>query len=704
MSGFEIAGLVLTGAGILLSPVIKALFDRFLSNWDGQNPSNYEISMSVRALSSSIDKAEIKLDQLKYEEVKDDLWLRLLKTAISDVEDMLDEIGIDGLKHRLKAGDKVSKSFPSADVITNVRKNIDAIIRNTFDNGRKPASSPASVLDTTNHENGGWDSVKDSWPIYENLSMPLKKCLKLLSMFPQSDVFDQRDNIVHLWMALDFIQIHEGLTLQDAGRRYYAEKLQSFSSNGIIHHQLADDTIHELAKFASRGECQQLEDRYQARTCLPASLHHLLSIHCTNFWDTFDDLAVAFTGKKKKDTAAAGARCEKLRTIMHIKTKSNPAPASASAPQSMAAAGHAQASSTRSEPPERQSSHFARRRFKRLPSKIRSSIPGFTSSSNELGLFKRLRVLDISCGCCIIQIPESIGGLKHLRCLNLSNAEKIVELPKTICKLLSLLILKLDGCLKLEELPPLNGLVSLLHLILDKKKRLVSMPEGIEQLTNLETFTGAFVVGKKHGKNIGVLKNMNNLRGSLCISNLENVSTLEEAKKAALDDKPGLSQLKFEWKEPPKKDKFKDVLEGLKPHGNLKKLKISGYGGEIFPNWVSSVSFIKLEKVSLIKCKCLPPLRHLPNLNSLSISGSDQIELKDGFFFEIGSDPDCSGDGYSSLKILKFKNCTNLEKFDELQKFNCSLVIKRCPALTDWMDQQQAWTKGFDASCMYQRI
>ncbi|XP_043714949.1 disease resistance protein RGA2-like [Telopea speciosissima] len=692
MSGFEIAGLILSGLGIVVTPVVKALFDKFLSNAAEQNRS-IEISISVEAFSISVEalfsskeKAERKIDKLKYEEVKDELRLLHLQKAISNAEDMLDEIAIGFLNYRVthqKATlDQVFNPLSLADCITKAGMNIQTIISNTFDDNG-----------TSNHhdqQNSGGNGVfEEHWTRYRNLPIHLKKCFKLLLIYPQNHVFE-RDDLVHLWMALGFIQVKESETLEDIGRSYFAENLKSFfSSNGCSRHryQLADVTIHELAKFASRGEWKRLDHQDGLRD----SLLHLLSIECKLFWDTFDDLAVAFTKKKKKDTAdhpaAADVRCEKLRTIIHIKiNEGNNYPATdVSQP---ATAG------------KQQIGDFATRHsFLRLNSRRSSILPGFTSYSNELGLFKSLRVLDISCGCCIIQVPVSIGGLKHLRCLNLSNS-KIVQLPKTICKLHCLLILKLNGCSQLKKLPGLAGLICLLHLCLDKKHYLESLPQGIEQLTNLETFSCPFVLGKKPEKNICVLKKMKNLRGSLCIANLENVSTFEEAREAALDAKPGLTELKLEWsKDAPKKYRFNEVLEGLKPaQGNLKKLKISGYGGQIFPHWVTSDSFEKLEKVSLSKCKgcnCLPPLWNLPNLKLLTISGIDQIELNiRDFFFGSGSS---APDGFSLLEILKFKDCSNLQKFNELQMFNCSLVIERCgKGLTDWMDQQKAWKKQKD--------
>ncbi|XP_043714945.1 putative disease resistance protein At3g14460 [Telopea speciosissima] len=354
--------------------------------------------------------------------------------------------------------------------------------------------------------------------------------------------------------------------------------------------------------------------------------------------------------------------------------------------------------------------------------------PNVKIPDNKLTSFECLHVLDISCPS-IIEVPASIGGLKHLRYLNLSKS-RIEKLPKTICDLHSLHILMLHGCKNLKNLPCLGDLRSLKKLLLDKNHLLDSFPPGIGRLTMLETFSCPFVVGKEEGENIGVLKNLNNLRGSLCISNLENILNSEEAKEAALNNKQFLRQLKLKWREEPTgqcRFEHEQVLQALQPNNNLETLKILGYGGVSFPHEMAKDCFGKLKKVSLRNCKScpyLPALWRLPMLETLCIRGMNQmVKLNNDSFLGSGS-----GNRLSSLEILKveempylkscdlrpfpklnqltFKDCPMLEEIIELPMLmNCSLNIKDCPLLIGWMDQQQGWQKEVqdDGSLIYQK-
>ncbi|KAF3957256.1 hypothetical protein CMV_017712 [Castanea mollissima] len=72
------------------------------------------------------------------------------------------------------------------------------------------------------------------------------------------------------------------------------------------------------------------------------------------------------------------------------------------------------------------------------------------------------------------------------------------------------------------------------------------MPVGIEKLKNLHTLSN-FVVGKDNGSKIGDLMNLEFLRGRLCISSLENVLDVEDARRANLNGKKNLDALEIKW-------------------------------------------------------------------------------------------------------------------------------------------------------------
>ncbi|XP_077215800.1 putative disease resistance protein At3g14460 [Tasmannia lanceolata] len=238
-----------------------------------------------------------------------------------------------------------------------------------------------------------------------------------------------------------------------------------------------------------------------------------------------------------------------------------------------------------------------------------------------------LRVLDLS-HICVRDLPDSIGESKYLRYLDLSFTT-IATLPESIGSLYNLQTLKLCYCKQLAELPKsTSNLINLRHLALEGCK--ISTPPELGKLITLQTLT-IFVVGKESGCGIRELKNLTKLRGTIHISNLENVIDENECKEANLKKKEYLDKLTLEWgnNNPRGVAVDEEVLEALEPHSNLKTLKILSYGGVSFPRWMMSGNLTNLNTVSLIQClNCqqLPPLGQLPFLKKLKINGMDRLK------------------------------------------------------------------------------
>ncbi|RXH85019.1 hypothetical protein DVH24_041787 [Malus domestica] len=258
--------------------------------------------------------------------------------------------------------------------------------------------------------------------------------------------------------------------------------------------------------------------------------------------------------------------------------------------------------------------------------------------SNILPQFKALRVLNLS-NASIEEFPDSIGRLKHLRYLDISET-RFKALPSSIGKLYNLQTLKATNC-ALKEFPKeLQNLINLRHIYFDKS---VKFPQKLRRLTCLQTLP-YFSVGNETGRRIEELAGLKQLKGELIICNLEHVKNGEEAKKAMLVDKTKVHHLTFRWTEgrsttdnseedddvlddrsTTNNNEERNVLEGLRPHLELKSLSIENFMGDKFPSWMMSRSLLlnNLNKIQLLGCeKCggVPPLGHLPNLTELKIS------------------------------------------------------------------------------------
>ncbi|KAL3515437.1 hypothetical protein ACH5RR_022339 [Cinchona calisaya] len=331
------------------------------------------------------------------------------------------------------------------------------------------------------------------------------------------------------------------------------------------------------------------------------------------------------------------------------------------------------------------------------PKRLRTFIFLCSGGSSEriphfLPSFVYLRVLDLS-GCGIKKVDESVRDLICLRYLDLSTTP-ITELPQTICNLWNLQTLSLSACKNLVELPfTLANVIFLRHLNIKSCERLACMPPGIGKLVHLQTLP-IYIVGKGFGESIAEL-NALNLRGELTIKHMENVKDAKEAKMANLREKKHLQWLRLEWEccnenqtlKPEKgidtlqegENDVEGILECLEPYENLKRFHISGYPGRKFPSWALPY-LVEVVLINCWRCKKLPSLGWLPQLQSLFLQGMDAIShIAEEFYTTDVPVP------FAVLKELTFRDFPCLEEWSGPEKtaFPClkKLTLDKCPNL-----------------------
>ncbi|KAK9725938.1 hypothetical protein RND81_05G178900 [Saponaria officinalis] len=473
-----------------------------------------------------------------------------------------------------------------------------------------------------------WDSVlfreeifPSLKPCYAKLRSQLKRCLAYFSLFPHNYAFTM-DDLVRLWVGEGFLQEPQGtLRSMQTAKDHFIDLLGK-----SIMRPSDPRTPNEMATFKLNPFGHKFAHLAASRTGLQlvqgvAALEN----YTRHLSYTVTDSTLWNTLKKLKG----------LRTILSMNKSIN------------------KSISINPIPPST---------FKALT---------------------RLRVLSLA-ETDVSKLPDSIKHLKQLRYLDVSHT-LIKTLPDTLCKLHTLQFLKLvkrRG--SLEYLPQyFRNLTNMVYLDWEISDiRSMGLPDNIGELCSLQTLP-LFPVGDTFGYWIIQLKNMNHLQGSIRITNLEKVQDCAMAKDAMLCEKSSLTGLELEWTSSKNvTTDAKNVLSCLKPHQNLKKLKITNYPGDEFPDWVIN-SLPELEEMHLRNCsniQVLPKLGCLPGLKTLVIEDMEGIVSVDRHFF---------GDGhFPILESLTFKSMEQVEKWTvglESNAMPClrTLTFVDCPKLVN---------------------
>ncbi|KAJ6370980.1 hypothetical protein OIU77_001482 [Salix suchowensis] len=311
-----------------------------------------------------------------------------------------------------------------------------------------------------------------------------------------------------------------------------------------------------------------------------------------------------------------------------------------------------------------------------------------TALSFKVSSHNKLRTLGLSHFRLKKNLTELIGNLKHLRYLDVSCSD-IRKLPESISSLQNLQTLDLSYCTDLYMLPKkMKDMKSLIYLDLTGCKALQCMPSGMGQLGCLRKL-GMFIVGKEVGHHIGELQRLNYIGGELSIKDLDNVQGLADAQNANLARKTYLQSLSLSWREDESSSlsgaNSEDVLCALEPHSNMKKLQISGYHGSKFPDWMLESRLPNLVEISLqscMNCEHLPPFGKLRFLKHLQLKRMDTVKCIGSEMYGDGENP------FPSLERLTMGEMMNLEDWEtntmggrEIFTGLHELKIEKCPKL-----------------------
>lgn len=201
----------------------------------------------------------------------------------------------------------------------------------------------------------------------------------------------------------------------------------------------------------------------------------------------------------------------------------------------------------------------------------------------------------------------------------------------------------------------MRKLVNLRSLDIGDCDKLKYIPSGLGELTSLRMLT-KFVVNcldsPKSSYNpakLSDMKNLNNLGSPLHIVFLGSVKDTVKDAEANLTCKQLLTNLSIEFDSSYydvsgdyKYDE--EVLEGIKPHPNLRSLLIECYGGQKLPSRAMMgnlcINLPYLVDITLLGCKrCLqvPSFSKLPFLKSLDLSDLRSVEYMESDLYNSSS-------------------------------------------------------------------
>ncbi|CAL5025381.1 unnamed protein product [Urochloa decumbens] len=599
--------------------------------------------LSVAEMTQTVQP--VKLDALE----DDDFWLLFKSCAFGDEK-------YDDHPSLFTIGKQIARELKGNPLAA---KTVGALLKRNI--------SIDSWTNILNNEE--WKSLHDSGSImpalklsYDYLSSHLQQCFRYCCLFPKDYHFGGAE-LLRMWISQGFVHgNHTGKTLEDIGKAYLADLVNSGFFQYIERHLLypnsfvMHDLMHDLAREVSRADFATI-DGTECKEILPTTRHLSVVAHSAY---SIDQHGNAISSEDFKRKLLLITSLKKLRSLILI--------------------GNA-------------GSTF----FKCFQNKFKEAAS--------------LRLLQISAtyadiGCFI----SYLVSCTHVRYIKLNSYSTRCRLPQALSNFFHLQVLDVNTYADPTLPTGINNLVHLQHLF--AKEEVHSTIATIGKMTSLQELP-IFRVQNSCGFDIRQLKSMNQLV-QLGIYQLENVKSKRDASEARLTNKGHLEALCLLWDSDNTSlgistETTTEVLEGLKPHQNLKHLQIIGYSGYISPSWLSTgLSVTSLQLLHLENCKewrVLPPLEKLPFLKKLKLINICHVRelgipcLEELVLTELPSLEKCVATFKRELdfhlRVLIIENCHELKVFTPFELWNsCSSEVEQRP----WTSILEGTSAGFSSA------
>ncbi|XP_078167763.1 putative disease resistance protein RGA3 isoform X2 [Carex rostrata] len=421
------------------------------------------------------------------------------------------------------------------------------------------------------------DNMKARIWSYQQLPLDLQRCFALCSLFPKGFML-QRQFLINLWMAEGFIRPRDKEErLEDIGENYLHELVSRFFIEEVVDHKKGEIyyELHDLL--------HDLAEHVQGDDFIRIDSFNFREIptHISDMLSRSENIRhILLPSSIINELKETLCLMKNIRTFFVV------------------------------------ADSF-------VPKKVLQEV---------LKHMKKLRVLDLSY--CVDDLPDYIGNLKHLRSLDINGSRPIKKLPNSICKLYHLQTLVLPKYC--ESLP--NDISELISLRRFENFWGMSHISNVGRLTSLQCLD-QFLARKEHGNELHQLENLNQLRGEMRISGLENVRNIADAVKANMQNKKYLEKLHFKWSSDERDThnvtglftQHVQLLDALQPHPNTSALTLIGFKGERFPNWLLSRNSLEhLTSLTLMNCDKVEGIssidESLPKCRSLILWGLKNLK------------------------------------------------------------------------------